>query len=82
VDVPLTAYIGRLPTLEATIGQKTVRLIFDMAAGKTIRTKIRTRDIIYNGVLSEEYLRQWILSFNLSANEAWATRIQPAQESG
>jgi len=32
----------------------------------------RTRDIIYDGVLSEEFLRQWTLAFDLSVNGVWA----------
>jgi hypothetical protein len=36
----------------------------------------RTRDVIYDGVLSEAFLRQWVLAFDLSANEVWATHIQ------
>jgi hypothetical protein len=36
VDVPLLPYIGRLVTLDATVGQRTIRLIFDTAAGETI----------------------------------------------
>jgi hypothetical protein len=37
-----------------------------------VETTLRTRDIIYDGVLSEEFLRQWILAFDLAANEVWA----------
>jgi hypothetical protein len=37
-----------------------------------IRTTFRTRDIIYDGVLSEEFLRQWILTFDLASSEVWA----------
>lgn len=41
-----------------------------------VRTTFRTRDIIYDGVLSEEFLRQWTLAFDLSANEVWASHAQ------
>ncbi len=36
----------------------------------------RTRDIIYDGVLSESFLRQWIFAFDLSVNQVWAARMK------
>lgn len=36
----------------------------------------RTRDIIYDGVLSESFLRQWIFAFDLSVNQVWAARVK------
>jgi len=39
-------------------------------------TTFRTRDIIYDGVLSEEFMRDWLFSFNLTSNEVW---VMPAQ---
>jgi hypothetical protein len=39
-----------------------------------VRTMFRTRDIIYDGALSEEFLRLWVLAFDLSANAVWAAR--------
>jgi hypothetical protein len=36
----------------------------------------RTRDIIYDGVLSEGFLRQWIFAFDLSVNQVWAARVK------
>ncbi len=41
-----------------------------------VGTTFRTRDIIYDGVLSEEFLRQWILAFDLASNEVWAAPIR------
>lgn len=37
----------------------------------------RTRDIIYDGVLSEAFLRRWTLAFDLSQNEVWASQVPP-----
>lgn len=42
-----------------------------------LRTTFRTRDIIYDGVLSEEFLSQWNLTFDLSVNEIWAAPVEP-----
>jgi hypothetical protein len=39
-----------------------------------VATSFRTRDIIYDGVLSEDFMRQWLFSFDLAANEVWAMR--------
>jgi hypothetical protein len=36
----------------------------------------RTRDIIYDGVLSESFLRQWVFAFDLSVNQVWAARVK------
>jgi hypothetical protein len=33
----------------------------------------RTRDIIYDGALSEGFMSQWIFTFDLRANSVWAT---------
>jgi len=41
-----------------------------------VTTSFRTRDIIYDGVLSEEFMRQWLFSFDLASNEVWAMRAQ------
>jgi hypothetical protein len=40
-----------------------------------VPTTFHTRDIIYDGVLSEAFLRLWTLAFDLSANEVWAARV-------
>ena len=37
-----------------------------------VRTSFRTRDIIYDGVLSEAVLRSWVLTVDLAAEEVWA----------
>jgi hypothetical protein len=37
-----------------------------------VPTLFRTREIIYDGVLSEEFLRQWTFAFDLSAKAVWA----------
>jgi len=39
------------------------------------RTTFRTRDLIYDGVLSEEFLRRWTLAIDLSGNAVWAAPI-------
>jgi hypothetical protein len=41
-----------------------------------VSTSFRTRDIIYDGVLSEEFMRGWLFSFDLSSNEVWVMRAQ------
>jgi hypothetical protein len=33
----------------------------------------RTEDIIYDGVLSEEYMRQWVFTFDLASNGVWVS---------
>jgi hypothetical protein len=42
-----------------------------------VATSFRTRDIIYDGVLSEEFMREWVFSFDLASNEVW---VKPANE--
>lgn len=37
-----------------------------------IRARFRTAQIIYDGLLSEEFLRQWTLTFDLAENRVWA----------
>jgi len=41
-----------------------------------VATSFRTRDIIYDGVLSEAFMREWLFSFDLASNEVWAMRAQ------
>ena len=41
-----------------------------------IPTEFRTREIIYDGVLSEEFLRYWVLAFDLSTNGVWASAVR------
>jgi len=41
-----------------------------------VATSFRTRDIIYDGVLSEEFMREWLFSFDLASNEVWVMRAQ------
>jgi len=38
----------------------------------TVQATFRTGDIIYDGVLSEGFLRQWTLAFDLSDSAVWA----------
>lgn len=47
----------------------------DLALGglPAIGTSFRTRDIIYDGVLSEEFMRNLVFAFDIEANEVWAT---------
>jgi predicted aspartyl protease len=37
-----------------------------------IATSFRTRDIIYDGVLSEQFMRNLVFAFDLESNEVWA----------
>jgi hypothetical protein len=41
-----------------------------------VATSFRTSDIIYDGVLSEEFMREWLFSFDLASNEVWVMRAQ------
>jgi predicted aspartyl protease len=47
----------------------------DLALGgfPAIATSFRTRDIIYDAVLSEEFMRNWVFAFDLESNQVWAT---------
>lgn len=38
----------------------------------SVTTSLRVRDIIYDGALSEEFLRLWILTVDLRSGEVWA----------
>ena len=72
LDVVQAAPHLRGGTDTAAAGTWTATLTLEGLPG--VRTTFRTRDIIYDGVLSEEFLRLWIVAFNLSANEVWAAR--------
>jgi len=37
----------------------------------SVFTKFRTKEIIYDGALSEEFMRKWIFTFDLSINAVW-----------
>jgi hypothetical protein len=41
----------------------------------TVLTQFRTKEIIYDGVLSEEFIRKWIFTFKLSTNSVWAKPV-------
>jgi hypothetical protein len=41
-----------------------------------VAASFRTRDIIYDGVLSEEFMREWLFSFDLASNEVWVMRAE------
>lgn len=37
-------------------------------------TTFRTSDIIYDGALSEKFMRDWLFTFDLASNEVWVRR--------
>ena len=39
-------------------------------------TRFRAKEIIYDGVLSEEFMRKWIFTFELNTNSVWVTPIE------
>jgi len=39
-----------------------------------VTKSFRTRDILYDGVLSEEFMREWSFTFDLASNEVWVTK--------
>jgi hypothetical protein len=41
----------------------------------SLSTRFRTKDIIYDGALSEEFMRDWIFTFDLSSNSVWASSV-------
>jgi hypothetical protein len=40
----------------------------------TVSVPVSVRDIIYDGVLAEDFLRQWIWTFRLATGELWVAR--------
>jgi hypothetical protein len=38
-----------------------------------IPARFRTKDIIYDDALSEEFMRQWIFTFDLSSDAVWVS---------
>jgi len=42
----------------------------------TTNVPVSVREIIYDGVLAEDFLRQWIWTFRLSSGELW---VAPAR---
>lgn len=42
-----------------------------------VLTKFRTRNIIYDGALSEAFMRKWIFTFDLADNAVWAKPNEP-----
>lgn len=45
--------------------------------------RVRTKEIIYDGALSEEFMRRWIFTFDLSENAVWVSPVtkQPTKQS-
>jgi hypothetical protein len=44
----------------------------------SVPTRFKTREIIYDGALSEEFIRKWVFTFDLSINAVW---VSPAENS-
>jgi len=44
----------------------------------SVSVKFRTKEIIYDGALSEAFLRKWIFTFDLSNNAVWASPAENA----
>ena len=42
----------------------------------SVSTRFRTKDIIYDGALSEEFMRKWIFTFDLSINAVWVSPVE------
>lgn len=41
-----------------------------------VLTRFRTKDIIYDGALSEKFMREWIFTFDLASNAIWISPIK------
>ena len=42
----------------------------------SVSTRFRTKDIIYDGALSEEFMRKWIFTFDISINAVWVSPVE------
>jgi hypothetical protein len=42
----------------------------------SVSTRFRTKDIIYDCALSEEYMKKWIFTFDISINAVWVSPVE------
>lgn len=42
----------------------------------SVSTRFRTKEIIYDGALSEEFMRKWIFTFDISINAVWISPVE------
>ena len=61
---------------DSTSNSSTWESEFSLKNLTTASTKFRTKEIIYDGALSEEFIRKWIFSFDLSDNAVWAVPVE------
>ena len=65
----VAAHVASMAGLNDSEGEAVVE--FDGLGA--IRLPMRTRDIIYDGVLGAAFMRDWIFTLDLASNRAWAT---------
>jgi hypothetical protein len=51
-------------------------IVLTVAGLPPTRVPIRVRDVIYDGVLAESFLRDWIWTFRLATAELWASEVR------
>lgn len=52
-----------------------IAVVLDGVAG--IEVPARSADILYDGALSEGFIREWVLTFDLRAESVWASPAEP-----
>lgn len=49
---------------------------FAFSNSAALPAKFRTKEIIYDGVLSEAFMRKWVFTFDLMNNSVWALQLE------
>jgi len=55
-------------------GEEIASGFVQLEGAEPIESQWRTADIIYDGALSEAYIRQWVITLDLSKGETWVMR--------
>lgn len=71
--VQVAPHVGRMADSSASETWEAELTLDGLRATPTV---FRTREIIYDGVLSEAFLRHWVFAFDLGVNAVWAARAQ------
>ncbi len=60
---------------DATESSSTWEAEFSFGNSAPVPTRFRTKKIIYDGALSEEFMRKWVFTFDLMDHSVWALQV-------
>jgi hypothetical protein len=61
---------------DVTESSNTWEAEFAFGNSASVPARFRTRKIIYDGALSEEFLREWVFTFDLINNSVWVLQLE------